>query len=65
MNIEPTNTTLESQKIDPDALSKEIARALEMMKRVKKSNAGVAPVPSETQPTFLIPDEPVLCQSAC
>jgi hypothetical protein len=53
----------ESEQDGSDALTKEISRAMEMMKRVKKSNTVQFGEYSESQrmPSYLIPDEIVLC----
>lgn len=63
MENEQNKITPESGQRGQDALSKEIARALEMMKRVKKSNAVQSQSSSEPQPVYSTPEELALCQS--
>ncbi|MGO9586886.1 MAG: hypothetical protein ACLP2Y_11885 [Limisphaerales bacterium] len=65
MKNNPPKIIPESEQVDSDALTKEISRAMEMMKRVKKSNAVQLGESSESQrmPSYLIPDEIALCQA--
>jgi hypothetical protein len=54
------------EQVDPEAvLLKEISRAMEMMKRVKKSNAGQDQSSAEPQSVYSTPEELALCQSTC
>lgn len=50
--------------VDPNALPKEVYRAMEMMKRVKKTSVAQFDA-TETQslPSYLIPDAILLCPS--
>lgn len=58
-------TDTKTVQADPQALKKEIARAMEMMKRVKKANNIPSEAIGERQPTYFIPEEIVLCQTSC
>jgi hypothetical protein len=52
--------------VSDSALHEEIYRAVEMMKRVKKSNAVQFENPPESQrmPSYLMPDAIILCQTS-
>jgi hypothetical protein len=69
-NIENPSNTHGEPKEQKDtgnspALTKEVYRAMEMMKRVKKSNTAQFEIPSESQrmPSYLMPDALVMCQA--
>jgi len=65
----PSNTQVgqKEQKTSHNnsALTQEINRALEMMKRVKKSNIVQFENTSESErmPSYLLPDSVILCQT--
>ena len=65
----PSNTQGEQKEQkttrNNSALTEEIYRAMEMMKRVKKSNTAQFENSSESQrmPSYLMPDALILCQA--
>jgi hypothetical protein len=62
----PSNVQAERENVVADSvLAQEIYRAMEMMKRVKKSNAAQFENSSESQrmPSYLMPDALTLCQA--
>lgn len=63
MKNDQNKITPESEQADPYALTKEISRVMEMMRRVKKSNAVQVEAPEpERMHSYLLPDPIILCQ---
>jgi hypothetical protein len=63
MKSDQEKITPESEQADPHALTKEISRAMEMMRRVKTHRTAATDVLPEDQrlPSYFIPESSFFC----